>query len=203
MLGHFGAEWRPADLVALRGGIDQTPNGQSQAYNNLTLGLGLRARDIVLDYAYYRSGDPTGRTTNYFTLSYAPLIKTPVITPEAVPVVPPSELLPPRLERIKFNDVAGNHPDREAIELMATVGLIAGYPDGSFKPDQQVTRQEFENMMAAARNIKPIIMTNPNSLVPAEGGTGYLTRGGVAKMIYDSAVGQSALKRLGKDIREE
>ncbi|RAV15581.1 S-layer homology domain-containing protein [Paenibacillus contaminans] len=40
-----------------------------------------------------------------------------------------------------FNDVAGNEAEKE-IALVRQAGLIEGYPDGSFRPDQPLTRAE-------------------------------------------------------------
>ncbi|MDO5302001.1 MAG: S-layer homology domain-containing protein, partial [Tissierellia bacterium] len=42
----------------------------------------------------------------------------------------------------KFNDVGTDHWAYEAIAKAATAGWISGYPDGSFKPDQAITRAE-------------------------------------------------------------
>ncbi|NQS76156.1 MAG: S-layer homology domain-containing protein [Peptococcaceae bacterium] len=45
-----------------------------------------------------------------------------------------------------FNDIT-NHWARESIALMAEKGITAGYDDGSFRPDAQVTRSEIATML--------------------------------------------------------
>lgn len=41
----------------------------------------------------------------------------------------------------EFNDV-GETYGKEAIELLASLGVIQGYPDGTFQPDKEITRAE-------------------------------------------------------------
>lgn len=41
----------------------------------------------------------------------------------------------------KLNDISGNWAEAEIKKLMSN-GLISGYPDGSFKPEQEITRAE-------------------------------------------------------------
>jgi len=41
-----------------------------------------------------------------------------------------------------FSDVPSTHPNYTAIMDLKTRGIIAGYPDGTFKPDQMVNRVE-------------------------------------------------------------
>lgn len=47
-----------------------------------------------------------------------------------------------------FNDVSTDKWYHQAINYMADKGLINGYPDGSYKPNQHVTRAEFAKMAA-------------------------------------------------------
>lgn len=41
-----------------------------------------------------------------------------------------------------FSDVPSSHPSYQAISYLADEGVVAGYPDGTFRPDQVVTRVE-------------------------------------------------------------
>lgn len=43
----------------------------------------------------------------------------------------------------KFSDVPPNHWARPFIEPLADSGIIAGYPDGTFRPEQIIERDEF------------------------------------------------------------
>ncbi|WP_082083956.1 glycoside hydrolase domain-containing protein [Paenibacillus beijingensis] len=49
---------------------------------------------------------------------------------------------------VTFNDVPGNSPAKEAIELVSDLGLMQGYGDGTFKPNQPVTRAELAIVLA-------------------------------------------------------
>lgn len=41
-----------------------------------------------------------------------------------------------------FPDVASSHPNAAAIDYLTKAGILAGYPDGSFQPDNPVNRAE-------------------------------------------------------------
>ncbi|HEX8599303.1 MAG TPA: S-layer homology domain-containing protein [Chloroflexia bacterium] len=58
----------------------------------------------------------------------------------------------------RFNDVPLTDPASEAIETLSDQGIIAGYSDGSFKPDTEVTRAQFAKFLAVVMKwtlIKP------------------------------------------------
>ncbi|MEK8126871.1 asparaginase domain-containing protein [Paenibacillus filicis] len=50
---------------------------------------------------------------------------------------------------VSFTDLAG-HWSEEAVKKAAALGIVSGYPDGSFKPDGAVTRAEFTLMLMTA-----------------------------------------------------
>ena len=50
----------------------------------------------------------------------------------------------------RFKDVAANAWYAGAVEAAAAKGLVSGYPDGTFKPDANITRQELAAMVAKA-----------------------------------------------------
>ncbi|MGE5704514.1 MAG: S-layer homology domain-containing protein [Clostridia bacterium] len=52
-----------------------------------------------------------------------------------------------------FSDVPRSHWAYEAISEMADQGIIKGYNDGTFRPDNQITRAEFAKIMIAAAGI--------------------------------------------------
>ena len=45
----------------------------------------------------------------------------------------------------------GNHPYREAIDYMQAEGIVSGYPDGTYRPDQLINRAEFTKIMMESR----------------------------------------------------
>ncbi|MDI3297628.1 MAG: putative Ig domain-containing protein [Bacillota bacterium] len=49
-----------------------------------------------------------------------------------------------------FSDVAPSSWEFGAVEAAAQAGLVNGYPDGSFKPDRPITREELAAMVARA-----------------------------------------------------
>ncbi|NLM13753.1 MAG: S-layer homology domain-containing protein [Epulopiscium sp.] len=51
------------------------------------------------------------------------------------------------MEEQKFKDVKDNHWASNNIKKAAKLGLITGYPDGSFKPNQDITYAELLAMM--------------------------------------------------------
>lgn len=49
-----------------------------------------------------------------------------------------------------FKDVSQNHPFREIIQNMQVRELINGYPDGSFRPDETISRQHVAHLLDKA-----------------------------------------------------
>jgi len=52
-----------------------------------------------------------------------------------------------------FSDIQGD-PNQRAIEKLAVTGLVAGFPDGTFKPNQPITRLEAVTALARGLDIK-------------------------------------------------
>jgi len=53
-----------------------------------------------------------------------------------------------------FKDIDDNHWACQAILELVERGIINGYPDKTFRPDEKVTRSEFAKMMTLALNLK-------------------------------------------------
>ena len=51
---------------------------------------------------------------------------------------------------IAYPDVSPNHWAAKQIEILTEQGVIVGYPDGTFQPDENVTRAEFASMAIKA-----------------------------------------------------
>ena len=49
-----------------------------------------------------------------------------------------------------YPDVSSNHWAAKQIEILTKQGVIVGYPDGTFQPDENVTRAEFASMAIKA-----------------------------------------------------
>ena len=49
-----------------------------------------------------------------------------------------------------FPDVAFDHPAADAIDYLAQNGIVDGYPDGTFRPEQAINRAEFTKIVIGA-----------------------------------------------------
>jgi uncharacterized secreted protein with C-terminal beta-propeller domain len=49
-----------------------------------------------------------------------------------------------------FNDVAGDYINATAIDYLKTAGVISGYPDGSYMPQNEINRAEFTKIVVGA-----------------------------------------------------
>lgn len=67
----------------------------------------------------------------------------------AVPLVAPA---PAFAQTAQFSDVGTGYWAQPYIERLATEDIIAGFPDGTFKPDQPVTRSQFAAIVRQAFN---------------------------------------------------
>ncbi len=61
-----------------------------------------------------------------------------------------------------FRDVPANYWAANEINYLAEKGIISGFPDGTFKPEQGVTREQFAKLVVVAKNlplVKPAVPT--------------------------------------------
>jgi hypothetical protein len=94
----------------------------------------------------------------------SPQVKTPVSPSEnfeppviaaALPLVTPAEkksTIPPP---IAFNDVPDNFWSRSFINVLSSRGILKGFPDYSFRPNQPVNRAEFAAILQKAFDQEP------------------------------------------------
>ncbi len=68
--------------------------------------------------------------------------------------------LPANAQNAQFSDVGSSYWARPFIESLASEQIIAGFPDGTFKPDQAVTRAQFAAIVRNAFN-QPYSRTAP------------------------------------------
>ena len=54
---------------------------------------------------------------------------------------------------VEFNDMDSSHWAMASVRALSAKGIINGYDDGSFRPDNKVTREEFVKMIAVAFDI--------------------------------------------------
>jgi len=75
---------------------------------------------------------------------------------------PPSNLTPatPPTSAANFSDVGADYWASPFIQALAARNVIVGFPDGTFKPDQPVTRAEFAALIQKAFNVNPVRQLN-------------------------------------------
>lgn len=169
---HLGFEWWPINMLAVRAGVDQMPEALAEGgvgvQNNLTGGVGVKYAGFTFDYAYHQYGEVTENATHYFSIGYAgderkekkkemiaevvtmpPQSSPPTAEPVVVPVVKPKPALR------TFIDVPAGYWAKDSIEYLATLGVIGGYPDGTFRPDTPLSRAEISAILVRARGIEP------------------------------------------------
>ena len=59
----------------------------------------------------------------------------------------------PSAAAVVLNDIAG-HWAQESIEKLVARGAISGFPDGSFRPDQNITRAQFVTVLVKALGLE-------------------------------------------------
>lgn len=69
-----------------------------------------------------------------------------------------------------------DHWARTQIEELVSRGIIAGYPDGTFRPEELITRMEFVKIIATARGLPPYQRAKASfaDVSPAHWGFGYI-----------------------------
>lgn len=160
-ISHLGAEWSPLDVVTLRLGYD----GSDPTY-----GLGFSYDGWRFDYAYHAYNDLASSATNYFSLSLGLFKEKPKATEEAAAIIIPSQAPP------MFSDVPDGYWAKTAIETLAKKGVIAGYPDATFKPEGIVSRGEL------AKILREKGVTKPDQPAKRADGVVMITRAGNLKV---------------------
>jgi HEAT repeat protein len=56
----------------------------------------------------------------------------------------------PAFAQTRFSDVDNSYWASEYVRSLATANVIGGFPDGTFQPDQQMTRAQFASILAGA-----------------------------------------------------
>ncbi|MFH2034616.1 MAG: PorV/PorQ family protein [Candidatus Margulisiibacteriota bacterium] len=161
-LWHIGVEWWPVSSFALRLGLDQAARATETGVgvdSNLTGGIGLRFNSFTFDYAYHQYGDLMENNTHFFSFGYVGSEKLKVDVPfmskgEKSPAAP--ALIKPRPVLMTFDDVPEGFWAKEPIEYLATLGTMTGYPDGTFHPENALTRAEMAALLVKAKGFEVV-----------------------------------------------
>ncbi|NUU64160.1 Ig-like domain-containing protein [Paenibacillus agri] len=65
----------------------------------------------------------------------------------------PAEGNVPTTGSVTFNDLS-KHWAKEAVDKLSKLNIVSGYPDGSFKPEREMTRAEFAALIVKALKLK-------------------------------------------------
>ena len=132
------------------------PDAVGSAPNN-TVVQTQRPRNFLNDIQAGMAGAAAGITGVAATPGSATEAPT---SPELPPVAADSAAVPlseaatakPK-EAIAFEDVPDNYWAKPYIDALSSRGLISGYQDGTFKPDQPVTRSQIANIVSRTFNL--------------------------------------------------
>ena len=96
-------------------------------------------------------------TMNRWQSGTAALVAFGMIAGAAAPIVVPA----PAFAQTTFSDVSSTYWARDFIQALASRDIIKGFPDGSFRPNEPVTRAQFAAMVRKAFN-RPDVRTGIN-----------------------------------------
>lgn len=156
---HAGVEYYPLEILVLRFGLDQKPKADTVGVgleNNLTAGMGLNLWGFTFDYAYHQYGDIGENTTHFFSIGYRdfkPSAKKKLIQKLAGSPLPPPIVVPKPILKT-YSDVPENYWAGRPIEYLATMNIMPGFSDGTFRPDLPVTRGELAEILVKAKGFK-------------------------------------------------
>lgn len=85
-------------------------------------------------------------------------LTTGTVTPMVVSLVAPTPVF---AQTTNFSDVPSNYWARDFIAALASRNIIAGFPDGTFRPEAPVTRAQFAAMVNNAFNV-PAVRSSVN-----------------------------------------
>ena len=95
---------------------------------------------------------PTSSATTTSTSVPTTAVPTTAVPTTAVPTtaVPNTNTPVPTACAISFSDVPANHTFYASIRCLACQGIVSGYSDGTFRPNNQVTRGQLAKMVSNA-----------------------------------------------------
>jgi hypothetical protein len=160
-LWHLGLEYWPSEILALRVGINQKPKAAETGVgvdSNLTGGIGVKFFGFTFDYAYHQFGELADNATHFFSIGYLgqeePRRKR-VKKDKKKSAVPLPEIVP-KPELKTFVDLPDGYWAKKPVEYLATLGIMGGYPDKTFRPERALTRSELAVILVKAKGLKTL-----------------------------------------------
>lgn len=148
---HLGVEHQPLDVLTVRAGLDQQ-SGPVKVENNICFGVGIKIDGYTFDYAYHQFGDISGHATHFFSLGFVgEPRKKPAVTAEAGASTAEAQVsnIKPQVLR-SFSDVPENYWAYRPIGEVASINVLAGFKDGTFRPNRPLTRADLSVMLVKA-----------------------------------------------------
>ncbi|MGB6017271.1 MAG: S-layer homology domain-containing protein, partial [Nodosilinea sp.] len=84
------------------------------------------------------------------------------------PIMTAAPVIAQTQTQTQFTDVSSGYWAREFIATLAARNIIAGFPDGTFRPDEPVTRAQFAAMVRQAFNQSTVRSATSFVDVPAD-----------------------------------
>jgi S-layer homology domain len=94
-------------------------------------------------------------------LALPPSVPSPV-----APIYRTLPIVPPQVSQATLSDVGGSWAE-PFIRVLADKNIIVGYPDGTYRPDQPVTRAEFAALLNKAFELSPVRESRAFGDIPA------------------------------------
>ena len=86
-------------------------------------------------------------------------------------------LLVPTQAAVTFSDLQGDYWAKEAVTQIASLGVLTGYPDGTFRPDAPITRAEFAAIIVKLKSpgaLQPAAVSSFSDVTSESWATGYI-----------------------------
>ncbi|MDN5365308.1 MAG: hypothetical protein PWP44_511 [Thermacetogenium sp.] len=158
-----GRVWEGMPLWFLAGFVDDADQHSDNAFNDGLAGAGYQVVITAADgYSIAIDSRDIIRNSDYIvanTLNGAPLpdgdwplrLVGPAVSGKtSISQIASIKLVPVQL----FKDTAGHWAENNIKELVE-LGAIGGYPDGTFRPDNRITRAEFATILVKAFKLEP------------------------------------------------
>lgn len=94
-----------------------------------------------------------------------------------------------------FSDVSNNHWAAAAIKELSVKNIVSGFPDGTFRPDDTVTREQLVKMLTEAFNLSGESDTSFTDVTPERWSAAYIIKAaanGIVKGTGDGAFSPEA-----------
>lgn len=104
-----------------------------------------------------------------------------------------------------FRDIGTNFWANEAINSMYQEEIIKGYPDGTFKPNKTVSREEFAVMLCQAFDLEPVLdgAQSFKDVPPSRWSFGYVEAAKDYLTGYQAGNGKARFNPSGAALRED